>query len=317
MLRWVSSNDDRCEDLGRVGEPNLRHSNYRLSLSRNDKDNCWNRRLRHRRRALNWHSVVGHSRSRGYAGRNRSYSFCQRHHVDLGLYWNYLEERYDHIWCEMTAGLLVLNDGGSVQIDEKFSALAFLAKGTSTQGTGVGSAPTFTYAANSPVIMVAGSTGHAACIAQIDNGDGTWTFLLNSDTTGDVMSWWLFDAYSPASVAGAGLRVWDASSKLVFDSGWKILQYQDLISGTLAAVSGAHTYTSGRTYAGCAALNPYLNLVSTTTVGLSTFYNYNGIGFKAASGGINLLDISYGSTLVSGGSNQSTVSALVADVTGL
>lgn len=136
----------------------------------------------------------------------------------------------------MPAGIIVYNDHGSVLIDANYANLGKRAKGTLTAtGTAAQSSP------ESPVFALNG-TGLAA-VSDITNGVAG---IVKAGT--DTTTWYSFDR--PTAVGTAGLQVFDATGKLVFDAANQYARVVDVFSGAdQVAWSQSRTYTSGRTYA--------------------------------------------------------------------
>lgn len=225
-----------------------------------------------------------------------------------------------------TAGVRITNDSSVLQIDETHPIIGSTHKGTLalTRGvmSGAGSSAigyqygsvTITATTTHPLVACAGATENVYGYA-VYNGDGTTTISFQaSDATfsADTVSWWLFDLYAPASGETAGLRVYDSSSKLIFDSGWGILVPQAVVTSL-----GNFTYTSGRVYAGM----PYQDFaydvlfVDTFDPFVNLIY-YGTVGYKTISNGVNV-QLNVPLYYDNGGPSSSAVNSLIVDVTDL
>lgn len=149
----------------------------------------------------------------------------------------------------MVAGLRVENASGSLQIDERYANLVLVQKHeiTINQRHPWGSASTDFYnfslslgGLSTPCVAIR-ATGDSVFLWQAESlGGGSWrySFSSRSPTSATV---YVFDGASQLSASsGAGLWVWDASSRLVFDSN---LRYCN-IKNIFPRVGQSGTYSS-------------------------------------------------------------------------
>ncbi|SCW88681.1 hypothetical protein [Pseudomonas sp. NFACC05-1] len=130
----------------------------------------------------------------------------------------------------MSYGLEFTNDSNVVTVDSEFTRLVVLAKGTyhPTQESGLGSVTSFPRTITSqepPLVFVrpAGSTGIAGlCLMRVIGSPGAWTGFYvrayNALTLQPNGSYFAC-GFSATALASYGMRLWDGSSKLLFDSG--------------------------------------------------------------------------------------------------
>lgn len=149
----------------------------------------------------------------------------------------------------MAIGISVAGDGGQIQIDQLYKNLAVASSGTATTNNTIVSAVGWTVtvsisSATSPIIAIASADYASVLQLAVSGSTYTWTITVTGYSA-KTFSYWIFDAPS-TSAASMGMRVWDASSNLVFDSGQK---YMRIAGGQTPTSAGSATYTSGRTYA--------------------------------------------------------------------
>lgn len=166
----------------------------------------------------------------------------------------------------MPAGLILINESGAIQIDEKYASIGLIQSGnlliqTIRHNNWTGSdehGATITVAAKFPLLALAG--GYFCGIKSTkNNGDGTWTFQVCAEAAagGQTVPYYVFDNATLVADEGCGLIVRNADNELVFVSSQKPMRLVDIVSGTLPAnwssASGNNqqtwTYQTGRSYA--------------------------------------------------------------------
>lgn len=129
----------------------------------------------------------------------------------------------------MAFGLEFTNDSNVVTVDSEFTRLVVLAKGTyqPTQESGLGSVTSFPRTITSqepPLVFVrpSGSTGIAGlCQMHVIGSPGAWTgFYVRAydENTLQPNGAYFACGFAATALADYGMRIWDGSSKLLFDS---------------------------------------------------------------------------------------------------
>lgn len=139
----------------------------------------------------------------------------------------------------MAHGIEVINDHGTILIDDKYSNLAVRHQGTLAAGAGLRtvSVPGL----NDPVPAIR-STAYSATASRQGSTGYIWS------AGGAQVHWYVFD--TPQGSGGYGLQVFTASGQVAFDSNRKYARVRAVQSGV-----GSQTYDSGRLYA-VATLSP-------------------------------------------------------------
>lgn len=130
----------------------------------------------------------------------------------------------------MAYGLEFTNDSNVVTVDSEFTRLVVLAKGTyqPTQESGLGSVTSFPRTITSqepPLVFIrpAGSTGIAGlCLMRVIGSPGAWTgFYVRAydENTLQPNGSYFACGFAATALSDYGMRIWDGSSKLLFDSG--------------------------------------------------------------------------------------------------
>ncbi|WP_080766481.1 hypothetical protein [Pseudomonas brassicacearum] len=130
----------------------------------------------------------------------------------------------------MTYGLEFTNDSNVVTVDSEFTRLVVLAKGTysPTQESGLGSVTSFPRTITSqepPLVFIrpSGSSGIAGlCQMRVIGSPGAWTgFYVRAYDVNTLQPNGSYFAcgFAATALASFGMRLWDGSSKLLFDSG--------------------------------------------------------------------------------------------------
>lgn len=155
----------------------------------------------------------------------------------------------------MPAGLFVLNDYGSVQIDDNWKNWGFkqliplsvhIAAGTNFN------ANTYSLSVAGEAVLIAPvSTNLAVSVVRTEFSGGVWTyhfiilrqFALGFDET-ETAYIYVFDAMPGSSFSNVGLEVFNALSQRVFHSDMNPLKARDVLPG-----SSGFTGDTGKTYA--------------------------------------------------------------------
>lgn len=148
----------------------------------------------------------------------------------------------------MPAKIEVRNASGVLQFDQETLNYVVRQSGTVTCSTtwttgGVTKYTTTIVYTSASYPMLAIASTSAVVHDQTTVSGSTWTFKISSLTSGASVKYWVFDK-ATTSAASSGIRLYDASSNLIYETGKSVLRVQAVITGT-----GSGTYTSGRTYA--------------------------------------------------------------------
>lgn len=149
----------------------------------------------------------------------------------------------------MPAGIEVINNASTVLIDENYSNLAVRASGTLTASTAsTGRVTLASSGLNSPMFAIAPSAQQFS-VVRFNSTTGDIVIQGRNLTQSTNFPYYIFDLPVASSV-NAGLKVYNASGVLTFDSNLKYARVVDVFGGSAEANwAGARTYTSGRTYA--------------------------------------------------------------------
>lgn len=167
----------------------------------------------------------------------------------------------------MNAGFQVIGASGVIQIDQYFSNLALIAKGTLTLGPGTPPFGAFGehYSCAATVnlstdlefpIIAIKSTDAAICLAQWSstaNSGGVstqWTagFYAKYDQAGKSFTYYIFDRPKPIASTG-GLEIFDGDSKLLFNSNYKYLKIAAIATYQYSEGPKTVSLPAGREYA--------------------------------------------------------------------
>lgn len=134
----------------------------------------------------------------------------------------------------MSYGVQFSNNNDVVIIDSEFSRLVVLDRGVwSGNGSGVfvPFASTIT-SEEPPLVFVRLNQSNTLCFCVITGSSGNWTGFSFSGIAGSGTSGsWFAAAFKSNPTASYGFRVWDGSSKLLFDSGTPAAQFTRTITG--------------------------------------------------------------------------------------
>lgn len=132
----------------------------------------------------------------------------------------------------MSFGLSFSNSSDVVTLDSEFARLVIVAKG-SYSGTG-GASVSFPFvitSAEPPLVFVRPGQTNTLCFCVIAGSPGAWTGFYFTGIAGTGTSGlWFCAAYESKPTASFGLRLWDGSEKLLFDSGTPAAQFTKTIT---------------------------------------------------------------------------------------
>lgn len=134
----------------------------------------------------------------------------------------------------MAYGVTFTNNNNVVTLDSEFSRLVVLQKGTwngSGSGVYVPFAKTIT-TSEPPLVFIRPDQSNTFCFCLVQGSAGAWTGFSFTGIAGQGTSGkWFMAAFKPEPTARFGFRIWDGSSKLLFDSGTPCAQFTRTITG--------------------------------------------------------------------------------------
>lgn len=134
----------------------------------------------------------------------------------------------------MAYGLTFRNNSNVVTLDSEFARLVVLFKGGwSGDGSGVGVGfPNTITSAEPPLVFVRPAQSNMFCFCKVLGAPGAWTGFSFRGTVGTYTSGtWFCAAFQSQEKAQFGLRLWDGSTRLLFDNGTACAQFTRAISG--------------------------------------------------------------------------------------
>lgn len=133
----------------------------------------------------------------------------------------------------MPYGMRFTNGADVVTLDSEFSRLTTLDKGT-WSGTGSGVYVTFAKTITTdepPLVFVRPDQSNLFCFCLVQGSQGAWTGFSFLGVVGQATSGkWFAAAFKSEPTAKFGVRLWDASGKLLFDNGTPCAQFTRTIS---------------------------------------------------------------------------------------
>ncbi|CAG9184326.1 hypothetical protein CURE108131_25190 [Cupriavidus respiraculi] len=154
----------------------------------------------------------------------------------------------------MTWEFRVVNDWGTVQIDDTYANLAL--KHAQTYQTGppasqyYGSDLTFSFAGATPFFAYRCTAGYATVFSIHESG-GVWTVRMRcSAGVGTPITVYVFDR-PIVSAGGWGFDVFDAAGNLTFSSGYKYMRVVDWVSPAATNPPADYALDPSRIYAVC------------------------------------------------------------------
>ncbi|WP_338508732.1 hypothetical protein [Pseudomonas poae] len=124
-----------------------------------------------------------------------------------------------------TFGLKVISDSGSISLDSEFSRLCTFHKGTYSSGVSFSFQQTVT-TQEPPLVFVRPNNNGSFIqlgVALIGSA-GAWTGATVVGSTSHSGSIFVA-AFASKSTASYGMRLWDATGKLIFDSGMQVVVF--------------------------------------------------------------------------------------------
>ncbi len=170
----------------------------------------------------------------------------------------------------MAYGLVVYNDANTVQIDENYCNLQFIAKGRAENNGTTYPVVQVTIQAENPVMFLRPTAGLAS-IRRVASSGNSWTFYIGLAQGVAYADWYVFDNTRLSSEAH-GLRVWRADGKLTYDSGNRYLRIVGVspigsfTPGTGIDVQGPAGYTLAAAFSEPGTLVEQLNQVGTNPI---------------------------------------------------
>lgn len=164
----------------------------------------------------------------------------------------------------MAYGFRAINDNNEVQIDGTYTNHLIVESGTYTQpafSSGLSVADiTFSNTYTYPPIIFTRQSYYLSLLSLKQSGSNYTGFRTISDTgsTGFSVDWYACVPSEAESLDAWGIKVWNASSEIVFDSGRNYMKIKDAVTFTTPSSSGASTTVN--TVSGIS--NPYICLSS-------------------------------------------------------
>lgn len=124
----------------------------------------------------------------------------------------------------MATGIKIVNDFGTILIDDQFPVLTVLAQGVS-QLNGAGSAFIGDYGGKVAVRAVS-----LVGTQRFNYVDGYPAGIYLFGSPGETVEWWVF-AEPQGAPSSVGLKIYNAAQQLMFDAGKKVARVVDLRAG--------------------------------------------------------------------------------------
>ncbi len=170
----------------------------------------------------------------------------------------------------MPAGLRILNDSGTVQIDENYKNLVLIAKNTQNTYPVPPFGPVYSILAvvvdlpQSVVPVIAVQSQYPTICQWLEWNSAIapnkwYATIVVGATFSSTCSYYVFAAMPVVSPTGPGLAVWNASGEPTFSNNYtnnKLMKIRDFVDIS-SANYGTRTYESGRSYAWCTATCGY------------------------------------------------------------
>lgn len=158
----------------------------------------------------------------------------------------------------------VINDAGSVLIDDNYVNFILAAKGAvELAATGAYYYVTFTYTSAEPSLMLALElsdikVGHLAS----SRSGNTWTFTVHFNPVyiGRTLTYYVFTIPAAISDAKGIIQLRNAANQLTFDSNLKYMRVVGFYKTTLTASSVAAAMASDRSYAAISVMACWYNM---------------------------------------------------------
>jgi hypothetical protein len=159
----------------------------------------------------------------------------------------------------MPAGVEIINDSGSYQIDENYANLVFARKVAVSSSSFPAGQGTSNNPSQAAITLSTGELFAFSCAspAAFVGRSGNTVYVNVAAAPGAVVTFYMFKR--GAGSATFGFEVFDAGGALTFSSSWQLLNMVGLTSGI-----GTFPFESGRTYA-VIPQSQYIRLVRTVT----------------------------------------------------
>lgn len=179
------------------------------------------------------------------------------------------------------AGFEIINEMGSVQIDENFKNFCLLQafSGTTnasmdTFGGLIGSSISYSTPKTGKVspIFCAYSTNYAVVATNVNQDASHWYFTVySSGPVGSGFTVHIYDGITPPS-SGAGLQLLNANGEITFDASRKYLRIEELFSATPGMGFSNHDRLDGRAYAGIVTRPIWSYVLDQVTIGTTNYH---------------------------------------------
>lgn len=132
----------------------------------------------------------------------------------------------------MSWGLTFTNYSNTVVLDSEFARLVVLARGSYSGSGGAGASfPSVITTQEPPLVFVRPGQSNTLSFCKISGSAGAWTGFSFTGIAGVATSGsWFCAAFKAEELADYGLRIWDGSAKLLFDSGTPAAQFTRTIT---------------------------------------------------------------------------------------
>ena len=132
----------------------------------------------------------------------------------------------------MTYGLTFTNNDNVVTLDSEFARLVILDSGTWGGSGGIGIAFSSVITTDEPpLVFVRPDQDDYFAFCLVQGEPGNWhAFRFNTLKGSHSSGKWFIAAFKSSPIADYGLRLWDANSKIIFDSGTPCAQFSRTIS---------------------------------------------------------------------------------------
>lgn len=133
----------------------------------------------------------------------------------------------------MSYGVMFQNNSDITILDSEFSRLVVIEKGA-WSGNGSGILVSFSKTITTdepPLVFVRPAQSNLFCFCVVRGSSGAWTGFSFVGVTGQATSGnWFVAAFKSEPTAQYGFRIWDGSSKLLFDNGTPCAQFTRTIT---------------------------------------------------------------------------------------
>lgn len=163
----------------------------------------------------------------------RRYSLLRIPWNKYGSNWNSASKANSNEAPLMTYGIQFTNNNDVVVLDSEFARLVKVDSG-SWNGSGSGVYVPFSKtitSAEPPLVFVRLNQSNTLCFCLINGSSGNWTgFSFRGIAGVGTSGVWFAAAFKSEPTANYGFRIWDSTSKLLFDSGTPVAQFTRTIS---------------------------------------------------------------------------------------